>query len=423
MFSTFKLKKQIEEIKEGGHIVLLRKLENILFVNFLFFIPAIPIVLIVRLVRPWYLIRFQSLISSRIGHFAANTELYLFERDAGINVPSQRYVDVFYFGFKPICNEQLAKMWKDILMIMPRWLISPIDKVNQLIPGGKIHQIGNNTQHDRDVHNLRERFPPYLRFTEEEEELGSSKLHAMGIAPGSRFVCLSVRDSAYHVGHSWAYHDYRNSTINNYRLAAESLADQDYYVLRVGKKVLEPFETSSPKIIDYANGTFKSDFMDIFIASKCEFFISNGEGLVCIPKLFRRPICCVNLMPIGYSYSYINNLITISKHYTSKSDKKELSLSEIFTRGIGFSLFTSEYQSEGIELLENTPEEILDVVTEMVERINSTWQSQEEDEDLQKKFWEIFPTEAVDERGIPLHGKIRGRYGAHFLRNNKTWLQ
>ena len=59
---------------------------------------AIPAVLIMRLIRPWLLVRLSGLISTRIGHFAANTELYLCERKAGINVPSQLLFDLFFMS-------------------------------------------------------------------------------------------------------------------------------------------------------------------------------------------------------------------------------------------------------------------------------------------------------------------------------------
>jgi hypothetical protein len=128
---------------------------------------AIPTVLIIRLIRPWLLVRLGGLISTRIGHLALNTELYLCEYKAGINEPSQRHIDIFSMGGKPICNQQLAIMWHRLLRIWPALILGPIASINQLIPGGKLHEIGSNTQNDRDVHNLLDRFPPHLQFTTE----------------------------------------------------------------------------------------------------------------------------------------------------------------------------------------------------------------------------------------------------------------
>jgi hypothetical protein len=78
---------------------------------------------------------------------------------------------------------------------------------------------------------------------------------------------------------------------------------------------------------------------------------------------------------------------------------------------------------QGVDLIENTPEEIRDVVVEMADRLEGIFQPMEDDEVLQRKFWEIFPGDAVDRGGVPLHGEIRSRYGANFLRENRWWLE
>ena len=101
-----------------------------------------------------------------------------------------------------------------------------------------------------------------------------------------------------------------------------------------------------------------------------------------------------------------------------------LTLREIFDGGVGFSYASSEYEAHGIKLIENTPEEIRDVVIEIVKILSGTWQPHEDDETLQNRFWEIYPCEAVNvSNGRPLHGEIRSRFGAQFLRDNRDWLR
>uniref|UniRef100_UPI0040472DF9 TIGR04372 family glycosyltransferase n=1 Tax=Algoriphagus sp. TaxID=1872435 RepID=UPI0040472DF9 len=262
------LYKHYTETRNGGIIVLLRKLKSFLRVIFilLFSVLALPIVLLIRLIRPFYLIRFGTLFSSRIGHLAANTELYLCERDAGINQPQKRITDIFYLAYRPICNKQLVRMWKKVLNIWPSWILIPIVRINKLIPGGKIHEIGNNTQHDRDVHNLFDRFPPHLKFTNKEEVRGKAKLASMGITPEDQFICLIVRDNAYLNKHQpdgdWSYHDYRDCNIQNYVIASEALADCGYFVIRMGVFANEPIKTKNKKIIDYSFNGMRDDFMD-----------------------------------------------------------------------------------------------------------------------------------------------------------------
>lgn len=388
---------------------------------------AIPMVIGIRLIRPWLLVRLGGLVSARLGHFAGNTELYLCERDAGINLPEQRYVDLFYMP-KPICNEQLATMWKRTLRIWPAWLLAPVRRLNWLIPGWEIHEIGENTQHDRDVHNLLDRFPPHLQFTDEEESRGEAGLLAIGIPAGVPFVCLLVRDSAYLAGHqngNWNYHSIRDCDVQNYVLAAEELAERGYFVIRMGAKVHEAIKTTHPSVIDYASNGMRSDFMDIYLAAKCAFCITTGAGWDAVPSLgFRRPFVCTNIVHIGYLTTYSSKFLLITKRLFISDQHRELSLREIVAHGVAFGLQTTDYGSKGIQSIENTPEEIRDVVIEMAERLNGTWQAHEDDEALQKRFREIFPSDAVSAyNGRPLHGEIRARFGAAFLRNNRAWLQ
>jgi hypothetical protein len=85
-------------------------------------------------------------------------------------------------------------------------------------------------------------------------------------------------------------------------------------------------------------------------------------------------------------------------------------------------------QLKAIEkFIENSPEEILDVVVEMAERLNNTWFSDQYDDILQDRFWQIYKRDShfikMDSNGKPLHGIIKGRIGQKFLRNNSYILE
>jgi len=423
------IERQIAQIRQSGRAVLFRKMKRVwrILYKLPLFVLAVPAVVVIRLIKPWLLVRWGEMASSRIGHFAGNIELYLCEREAGINLPRQCHMDLLFMR-RPICNQQLAKMWKRVLRVWPAWILYPIFRVNRLIPGGAIHEIGNNTQEDRDVHNLLDRFPPHLKFNAEEDAYGEAGLRAMGIPIGVPFVCLIVRDSAYLDAHlptgAWGYHNYRDCDIQNYVLAAEELADRGYFVIRMGAKVREAMKTTHPRVIDYATNGMRSDFMDIYLGAKCEFCISMGTGFDAVPLVSRRPIAYVNMVPLGHLATYRTQFLGITKHHVLKAQNQELTLAEIFAHCVGFCSSTSDYASQGVGLIENTPEEIRDLVIEMTERLNGTWQAQEKDEHLQRRFWEIFSKGAICvDRDRPIHGEIRSRFGATFLRNNPDWLQ
>ena len=89
---------------------------------------------------------------------------------------------------------------------------------------------------------------------------------------------------------------------------------------------------------------------------------------------------------------------------------------EIVESGASHFCYSNQYEDMGIDLIESIPEEIAAVVLEMESRLKGTWQAADEDEVLQRRFWEMFP------KG-ELHGEIRSRIGVEFLRQNKAWLE
>ena len=125
MISIFKnfLFKNFLQIKRGGILVVIKKLKTLfyLLIQSPLYLFSIPLVIIIRLIRPWFLIRWDILVGSRIGHFAQCSELYFCKRDAKINTPTQRYVDIFFLPHKYICDKQLEKMLRRSLLIFPRF--------------------------------------------------------------------------------------------------------------------------------------------------------------------------------------------------------------------------------------------------------------------------------------------------------------
>jgi hypothetical protein len=197
------------------------------------------------------------LISSRIGHLTANTELYIREVKAAINTPDKPFMDFVYHGAHRNCNKQLAKIWHRSFPIGPKWILEPAFVLNKLIPGRVKRTAPPPFQFGRDVQNLFEKSDCHISFTNEEEARGLAELEKMGIPTGAEFICLNVRDNLYlneviPTSGKWTYHDYRGSERDNYLLAAETPADLGYYVVRMAAVAKKPLDSSHPKVIDYA---------------------------------------------------------------------------------------------------------------------------------------------------------------------------
>jgi len=413
------------------HEIFLKKTVTLIkiFLCLPFYIIAPVILIMVYLISPWFLVRFQPLQSGRIGHFALNTELYCCERDMSINLPNKPYLDLFYFH--DICNKQLAKMWKRELKVFPRWLLNPIFKTNSFF--SKFfsilvrHEFSESMSNYRDVKDLLKKSKPHVNFSSEEEIIGKEQLKKFGLSQDSKFICLNVRDEAYlknYLGKDWSYHDYRNAEIDDFILASEEITQRGYFVFRMGKKVKKPIKTSNSMIIDYANSGMRSDFMDIYLGANCTFCLSTSAGFNSIVTIFRRPIASITV-PLSFIETFVDNSLFITKHYYSKKKEKNLTLSEISFSNISCMLRTEEYEKRGIKLIDNTPEEIRDLALEMIGRLEGNWKFDETDNKLQEKFWSIYLSSDYNKffNDRQLHGKIRGKFGAKYLRNNPKWLQ
>lgn len=401
------LRYQVNEIRKGGLFVFFRKLKL-----FLISLLLLPMIFIVRLIRHFVFIRFGSLRSERIGHYAADTELYLCERDTGLQ--PRRTFDIF-FNEPVICNHQLKKMWDRTLFI--RGFALQLYRANRLLLGYKKHIIDLPSY--RDIHGLLERIPVHLSFTPEEEGKGCEALTKMGIPANAKFVCFHARDSAYLDGKfpadDFYYHNYRDSNIDNFSHAVEEFARRGYYLLRMGAVVKKNIQFESQNIIDYAK-KFRTDFLDIFLNAKCYFYLGDSCGIDQIQVIFRRPVATANMIPLELAASWGPNRLFIPKKLWLEKESRFMTFREILESGVGRFIRTEKYEQAGINVVENTPEEIRDVAVEMDERLKGSWQTTEEDEELQQRFWALF-------KKSELHGVIRARIGRDFLRQNKDLLE
>ena len=158
----------------------------------LFLIPL----LLIYIIRPIKIIRFQKLSTEVIGSFAETTETYLCKKK--INYEHKKnYLDCFCYGL--IANNQLAQMVKKKIIVLPRYLLEPIIVLNgffsKYITTFKIHEI--NLKNYRDINDLYSKYSPNLEFTDDELKLGESTLLEMGIEKNSKYICFDIRDDAY----------------------------------------------------------------------------------------------------------------------------------------------------------------------------------------------------------------------------------
>jgi putative glycosyltransferase (TIGR04372 family) len=393
-----------------------------MFVKSIFwFVAGLLVAIAIRLIRPVRYYRLGRLPSHEIGHYATNVEVYLCEKDAEVNSHTKKSVDIWYRNpTSGVSNQQLDKMWARTIRISDSPIVRYADAISRRLPGGAKYSIQH---HDRDAYALFDKMPPHLSFTSGEILEGEKFLDSVRTHPGQKFVCLAVRDSSYKreqfEDRDVVKDDYRNNDIDNYQKVAEHLAKDGYLVFRMGAKVERPFVADSPLVIDYASNGMRSEFLDIYLGANCELFISSVLGIDSIPEIFRRPRVLTNYVPIGNFGKYGPRDLIIPKQYWLKSESRFLRFSEIVasTKGLGSC---TEYERAGLNLVENTPQEILDATYELLDRRRGTWTQLSTSQELVAKFWFYY----YQLNPKPIQSHVKGQeplIGSNFLQDNLHW--
>lgn len=383
--------KHLEEIRAGGIPAMRWKIKLLLEKCFLYRyslingIWAIPAVLLIRCLRPWCIIRFGEIRSERIGHFAADVG----QQWARSQQQSGEYLD-YYWIQRPTCNQ----FWEQMVcrnFSVHSWA-RHLDLWNRVIPGGAVHHRPSSTTGSRDIQGCLEQMQEPMQFLLEEDAEGKSWLQKQGWREGEPFVCLLVRDSHYlnndsilKHGMVWSYHNYRDSDISTYVKAAEWLADQGVWVLRMGKSMEKPISSTHPRIIDYSFHPERSDFLDVWLFAHCDVCISTGTGPDMISDVYRRPLLFLNFLPLLHMVSW-SDAIHLPKSLVWIETGIPLTLKEYLEHNY---VLSEKYNQSGIRIIDRTEDEILSAVEERWQRIKGTWVDTEDDIARHQKFWEI----------------------------------
>jgi putative glycosyltransferase (TIGR04372 family) len=370
------------------------------------------VLLCLRLVSPLVKVRIGFLMYDRIGHLAANTE-YWVRKEYPKRLPTERFI--LLSSSRP-ANQQLVDMFKRIVPIIESSaLYSIMNVAKQRWPGLSVWlDLSLTGTHD---FALWSNSKTQLAFTDEEMLRGRKILRTMGVPDGAPYVCFAIRDKAYleniKKGESTRYHDYRDADIENCRLMVEWLTSKGIWAIRIGAVVGKPFLSDNTRIIDYASH-YRSDFGDIFLLGNCKFFVGDTAGIFWPAAILGVPVALTNLVPITHLIPIMGSMVMV-KRYRRLGESGFIPYRDIVKSGIGAYLATQEYENAGIELVENTPEEILAMAQEMNARIDGDWNASPEDEALHDRFQSIFPT------NHPEHGNVC-RIPIGFLKANRALI-
>jgi len=388
-----------------------------------FYIPASIIFILIYFLKKKKKIRFFQL-SPRLGFDLPYLDFYfLHEKDENL------YLDVFFYYNIP-SNLFLKQLIKQRVLLLSKYICLPIKNIEyaySLLFKKKISFLLKKLSYgNRDIFGSLDLKISSFKLSQSNNLHGHKILEKMGLKENSKFICLNVRDSLFLEKNIFKinmdYHSYRDSDIDDYLKCCDRLTQLGYYVIRVGVITKKPIKTNNDMIIDYSHSKFRSDFMDFFLGSNCEFCISTGSGFDSIPFVFRKPILYVNIAPVGLLNASSKKFMFLPKHHYCNIKKRNLNLKEIFQNNAGMALKTNDFKDNNISLKNNNPDEILNASLDMINLIKNDFIISEAQIRNVNKFSYILNKYIPKDKYINIHGKIKSSFSFSFLDTNNTYL-
>ena len=369
-------------------------------------------------------IRFCILPAHRIGEIAGLTALYIYEKK---NKKKNKNLDIFFLTHI-VSNKFLVNLLKKYILILPHLFVQPIFKtiktMSNFIPYLKkfyftLSWIDKNFLISKSKK---------IKLDKNYVIKGENFLKRIGVPKNSKIACLIVRDKNYLKDllpdENFGYHDYRNCNIDNYKKTIMYLISKNYYVFRMGVNYKKELKIKNTKYIDYSKN-YRSDFLDIYLAYRCNLVISSDTGWDIVPTyFFKKPILYTNLAPYQGCKPYLRSSVFLTKSYYNIKTKKKIS-PWIVNKIINQPFDGREYKKRGISLKENKPNEIKDAAIQIlnfIEKKNNNFKKR--DNEISLKMWKKFNQNINNESEIFNKNKFpKGNFSINFLKSNKKILK
>lgn len=204
-----------------------------------------------------------------------------------------------------------------------------------------------------------------IALPEETCRRGWATLRGLGVPEGAWFAALHVREPGFFDEDvPWSHNRHRNGRIADYLPAIEAITAAGGWVLRLGDSTMTPLPPM-PRVVDYALGAARSKEMDIFGMSQCRFFVGTASGPMNVARAFGVPVLATNYFPVG-TWPFSTGDLFIHKLHREKEGGRWLPLAETLRPPLFACWNPIVYEHHGIEVVDNSPKDILDATREML---------------------------------------------------------
>lgn len=319
----------------------------------------------------------------------------------------------------PFPNNQLAKMYRRVLLLLEKRQILLSSCLQFVLPIGRISKKNPVERFESMFKNWNDALPS-LNFTNREIKRGLELEEKLFGGESPQFVCFAIPSKEYKLGvdlpanrHHGELTDDPFLSIPNfssYVSVINELTNSGIAVLRMG--ILEqerlPIDLG-PLAIDYAFD-FRSEFGDLWLHSKCLFSLVAGAGSHWFGAAFNRRTVLTDSYAIRSTFD--DRDLFIPQCGWLEGEGRYLTFSEIASSEFARD---TELLKSGLKIVKNSPEEIVEVTTEMLLRLSGQWIETNEDRELQARYREIVDSFQYQQR-------TPARMGAKFLREHQHLL-
>ena len=226
------------------------------------------------------------------------------------------------------------------------------------------------------------------------------------------YVLLHVREPGFHAGWHKKHPGTRNADIGTYDSVIDFVLSRGGWVVRGGDPTMKPIHPRE-RVIDYANGAFRSPEIDVLLCADCAYFVGTNSGYSVLPPVFGKRCALTNWSPIGIPNWYLDD-IYIPKLIRDKRQERYLTFQEMYSSFAGWSQFERDFKRTDLTIEDNSPDDLLDAVMELhAEVFDEPRDQTAEDEARLQRFNEI---------ALANGGYIGSRMSSNFLRSHADLL-
>ncbi|UUX52276.1 TIGR04372 family glycosyltransferase [Nisaea acidiphila] len=195
------------------------------------------------------------------------------------------------------------------------------------------------------------------------EKSGNEFLKLVGKPDGAPFILLHVREPSYLPEKT--FHRFRCADVGAYTAAIQEFVSAGFWVFRIGDSQSTPLEGYSHEVVDIVRHEAYSKELDVFLAARCAFGFNYASGPEALLRAFGRTAATVNLH-FELLRLPLRSDVLLFKHYADMESGKVLTYPEILDRDVPAITLGNKLAEAGIEIRQNSPDELRDVARLMI---------------------------------------------------------